>query len=107
MSMRWGVLATIPLTFWVTLALMPPELAQIDEKHVLWQASSYGAIEIARNLMRDSHPPLYYWLVHLWWEIGGFDRPYAYRVLSILLGLTALPLACQLGKQTAGPRIGM
>jgi hypothetical protein len=56
MSMRWGVLATIPLTFWVTLALMPPELAQIDEKHVLWQASSYGAIEIARNLMRDSHP---------------------------------------------------
>jgi hypothetical protein len=107
MSMRWGVLATIPLTFWVTLALMPPELAQIDEKHVLWQASSYGAIEIARNLMRDSHPPLYYWLVHLWWEIGGFDRPYAYRVLSILLGLTALPLAFQLGKQTAGPRIGM
>jgi hypothetical protein len=54
---------------------MPLELTQIDEKHVLWQASSYGAIEIARNLMRDSHPPLLYGLIHFWWEIGGPDRP--------------------------------
>lgn len=104
---RWLVLLGIGIAFWAAIALMPSGLAQIDEKHVLWQASSYGIPEIARNLMRDSHPPVYYWMVHLWWRIGGFDRPYGYRVFSILLGLPALPLAFQIGKQVAGARGGL
>ncbi len=106
-GIRAGALAATACAFWVALAMMPPELAQIDEKHVLWQASSYGIPEIARNLMRDSHPPVYYWMVHLWWEAGGFDRPYGYRVFSILLGLPALPLAFRIGKRVAGVRGGL
>mgnify|MGYP001773442341 CR=1 FL=1 len=104
---RWLVLVAMGIAFWVAIVMMPPELAQIDEKHVLWQASSYGVLEIARNLMRDSHPPVYYWIIHLWWKIGGFDRPYGYRVLSILLGLPALPLAFQIGRRVAGVRGGL
>ncbi|MCS6964234.1 MAG: hypothetical protein NZM16_09335, partial [Thermoflexus sp.] len=56
-----GLVATA-CAFGVALVLAPRGLALFDEKHVLWQVSSYGWLEVARNLMRDSHPPLYYWL---------------------------------------------
>ncbi len=104
---RAAVLIATTCTFGVALALMPWDLALYDEKHVLWQAGSYGWLEIARNLMRDSHPPLYYWLVKGWQELGGFDRPWAYRVFSLLLGLPALPLAFQVGRQWGGRRLGL
>ncbi|MCX7690854.1 glycosyltransferase family 39 protein [Thermoflexus sp.] len=102
----WGGVLVVFLSFWVALALAPVELAHVDEKHVLWQATSYNPLEIARNLMRDSHPPLYYWLIWLWWQIGGFDRPWAYRAFSVLLGLPALPLGFRLGTQIGGRRLG-
>ncbi len=101
-----ALLATL-MTFWVALALMPWDLALFDELHVLWQVSSYGWVEVARNLMRDSHPPLYYWLVKGWRELGGFDRPWAYRFFSIFLGLPALPMAFQVGRQWGGRRLGL
>lgn len=101
------VLLAIWLTFWVTLAVMPRDLTRFDEQHVLWQVSSYGWVEVARNLMRDSHPPLYYWLVKGWRELGGFDHPWAYRFFSICLGLPALPLAFQVGCQWGGRRLGL
>ncbi|MCS6964500.1 MAG: glycosyltransferase family 39 protein, partial [Thermoflexus sp.] len=91
----------------VALVLAPRGLALFDEKHVLWQVSSYGWLEVARNLMRDSHPPLYYWLAKGWWEIGGFHHPWTYRVFSVLLGLPAIPLAFQVGRLVGGARLGL
>ena len=107
LGVRLGVVLATAAAFWVALALMPRDLALFDEKHVLWQVSSYGWVEVARNLMRDSHPPLYYWLVKGWREIGGFDTPWAYRFLSVLLGLPTLPLAFQVGRQWGGHRLGL
>ncbi len=104
---REAVLLITGITFGVALSLAPIELAHVDEKHVLWQVGSYGFLDIGRNVMRDSHPPLYYWLAKAWWHIGGFDRPWAYRVLSVLLGLLALPLAFRVGAELAGARVGL
>lgn len=102
-----AVLLSVLVTFWVALALAPSELAHVDEKHVLWQVSSYGLLDIGRNVMRDSHPPLYYWLIKMWQYIGHFDRPWAYRAFSIFTGLLALPLAFRLGTMLGGLRGGL
>ena len=108
---RWRVRAAalvgVGLTFWAALVLMPPELALFDEQHVLGQVTSYGPLEVARNLMRDSHPPLYYWLVQGWWALSGLDRAWGYRVFSVLLGLPALALAFRLGWRVGGERGGL
>ncbi|WP_376792504.1 glycosyltransferase family 39 protein [Thermoflexus sp.] len=104
---RRAVLVVISLTFWAALSLAPLELAQVDEKHVLGQVSSYGFLDIGRNVMRDSHPPLYYWLAKAWWHIGHFDRPWAYRVLSVFIGLLALPFAFRVGLELTGARGGL
>uniref|UniRef100_UPI002ADDA325 glycosyltransferase family 39 protein n=1 Tax=Thermoflexus sp. TaxID=1969742 RepID=UPI002ADDA325 len=101
-----GLVATA-CAFGVALALAPQDLALLDEKHVLWQVGSYSWLEVARNLARDSHPPLYYWLAKGWWEIGGFHQPWAYRVFSVLLGLPAIPLAFQVGRLVGGARLGL
>jgi hypothetical protein len=85
------------LTAAAALALMPAELALYDENHVLWQIASYPPAGVIRNLMRDSHPPLYYLLAQGWLALGGFDHPWAFRVLSLFFGLPALPLAFQIG----------
>lgn len=86
---------------------MPAELALYDENHVLWQITSYPPAGVIRNLMRDSHPPLYYLLAQGWLALGGFDHPWAFRVLSFFLGLPALPLAFQIGRRLGGPRLGL
>ncbi|HXF69141.1 MAG TPA: glycosyltransferase family 39 protein [Thermoflexus sp.] len=104
---RAAVGLAVTLTFWAALAMMPWDLFLFDEKHVLVQTSQHGWLEIARALMRDSHPPLYYWLVKGWMEMGGFDQPWAFRVFSLMLGLPALPLAFQVGRQWGGDRLGL
>ncbi len=104
---RKVVLLVIGLTFWVALSLAPLELAHVDEKHVLWQISSYSFLEIGRNVIRESHAPLYYWLAKVWWHLGHFDRPWAYRMLSTLIGLLALPFAFRVGVELARTRGGV
>ncbi|GBD08384.1 hypothetical protein HRbin22_00623 [Candidatus Thermoflexus japonica] len=106
-GIRAGALVATACAFGAALALMPWDLALFDEQHVLWQVSSYSWVGVARNLMRDSHPPLYYWLVKGWRELGGFDSPWAYRFFSIVLGLPALPIAFQVGRQWGGRRLGL
>jgi hypothetical protein len=104
---RSAAVLLIGLTAAAALALMPAELALYDENHVLWQIASYPPAGVIRNLMRDSHPPLYYLLAQGWLPLGGFDHPWAFRVLSLFLGLPALPLAFQIGRRLGGLRLGL
>jgi hypothetical protein len=106
-GLRSAAVLLIGLTAAAALALMPAELALYDENHVLWQIASYPPAGVIRNLMRDSHPPLYYLLAQGWLALGGFDHPWAFRVLSLFLGLPALPLAFQIGRRLGGPRLGL
>jgi hypothetical protein len=104
---RSAAVLMIGLTAAAALALMPAELALYDENHVLWQIASYPPAGVIRNLMRDSHPPLYYLLAQGWLALGGFDHPWAFRVLSLFFGLPALPLAFQIGRRLGGLRLGL
>lgn len=51
---------------------------------------------------QDNHPPLYFWLSHLWLQIFPLDGEYvslwAMRSLSALLGVLSIPAIYYLGK---------
>ena len=54
--------------------------------------------QIAADTARDIHPPLYYWLLHLW--IGAFGTSeFALRSLSALLGVALIVAIAELGRR--------
>lgn len=61
--------------------------------------------EIAGALRQDGHPPLYYYLLHLWIRVVG-DTDLAVRSLSGLLAVLALPLAYLAGRRIGGRLLG-
>lgn len=45
----------------------------------------------------DTHPPLYYWLLHLWMGLGG-QTEFALRFPSVVFGVLAVAGVCRLGR---------
>lgn len=62
--------------------------------------------EIDDLLRHDGHPPLYYWLLHLWIDVFG-DGDAAVRALSGVLGLAAIVLVYLVARRLAGPTLGV
>jgi uncharacterized membrane protein len=60
--------------------------------------------ELREALLRDGHPPLYYWLLHGWMELFG-QGDLAVRSLSAVFGLATLPLVWLLGRRAGGPAV--
>jgi len=65
----------------------------------LWWDEGYSVYFATEPLARmvaltaqDIHPPLYYALLHLWIQLWGSAQPVVDRMLSVLLGVAALPL---------------
>lgn len=59
--------------------------------------------DIPEALRRDGHPPLYYWLLHLWGAAEASD--WWTRALSGVLGTLSIPLAFLAGRRV-GARLG-
>lgn len=57
---------------------------------------SFG--QIASNVIRDPHPPLYYLTLNGWFSLWGSD-PITGRWLSVVFGVIMLPIVWWLGKQ--------
>ena len=52
--------------------------------------------QVSEGLLRtDTHPPLYFWLMHYWMRVWG-DSIFAVRLFSVLLGLFSVFLAYRL-----------
>ena len=48
--------------------------------------------DVSRSLLEtDTHPPLYFWIMHGWMDIFG-DGALALRFFSLLMGLISIPL---------------
>lgn len=60
--------------------------------------ASRPLLDIPDALRHDGHPPLYYWLLHLWMQVVG-SGDWWVRALSGLFGLAALPLAYLAGRR--------
>jgi uncharacterized membrane protein len=57
-------------------------------------------------LFSDTHPPLYYCIMHYWMRAFG-DSAFALRMFSILLGVIAIILAYSLGKSLFDEKAGI
>jgi hypothetical protein len=69
--------------------------------------ASLGLSEILVITAADVHPPLYYLLLGLWQHVIGIDL-FAARYLSVLMSVTAIPLAFVAGKACSGSaRLGV
>jgi mannosyltransferase len=62
--------------------------------------------EIASRTALDIHPPLYYWLLHIWMRLFG-DSEIAVRALSVLCSLLLVAVIYRLGKCLFGPRAAL
>ncbi len=60
-------------------------------------------VSIARALRQtDVHPPLYFWMLHIWRAVAG-NSLFAARLLSVLLGVGSLTLVGQIARRTTIP----
>ncbi len=62
--------------------------------------------QIARDAGHDIHPPLYYWLLHVWVRVFGISEV-GLRSLSALSGVLLVALTYLLGEHLSGRRVGL
>ena len=74
---------------------------------------SYGyalkpALDIVRSIRDrgDPHSPMHYLMLHGWMKLAG-DSEVAMRVISLVPGILALPLAFQVGRRLVGRKMGL
>jgi mannosyltransferase len=61
--------------------------------------------DIPDALRLDGHPPLYYFMIHIWMEIAG-DSDFAVRSFSGIIAVASLPLVWVAGRRLAGLQAG-
>jgi len=63
-------------------------------------------VEIQGVIGKDTHPPLYYLLIHVSHQLFG-ETDFAYRYPSVLFGLLLVPLLFQFGRRLHGWQLGL
>ena len=76
-----------------------------DEGIGVW-AARLPMLEGIRWTATDSHPPLFYMLLRLWWLIAG-EGEFVLRFPSAIAGFLTILLTYHLGRQLAGDRVGI
>lgn len=72
------------LAFVLRLYRLPDANIWWDEGLAVW-AARQSPLEIARWTSADVHPPLYFWMLHIWRQFVG-DSEFAVRFLSVGIG---------------------
>ncbi|MCL4498908.1 MAG: glycosyltransferase family 39 protein [Chloroflexi bacterium] len=93
------------LAFGLRAYLLPDKAVWYDEAISAWTARLPLA-DIALYQARAVHPPLHYWLLHLWGGLAG-ESEYALRFLSLAFGVMTVPLLYQIGRRFLGPGVGL
>ncbi|MCL4534013.1 MAG: glycosyltransferase family 39 protein [Bacteroidetes bacterium] len=68
-------------------------------------AARQGLAAIAQERVLDGHPPLYYYLLHFWMLLSG-QTELTTRMLSVLIGMLAVPLAYSFAARRLGRLAG-
>jgi len=61
--------------------------------------------EVTARTASDIHPPLYYFLLHLWMLVSG-STEFALRFLSLIFGVLTVPLIYVVGRRLLGDAAG-
>ena len=89
---------------WIVLLALLLRLARLGFQPLWWDEgwSLYFATSDPAAMLRltavDIHPPLYYLLLHLWISLFG-PSPTSVRLLSVLIGVAAVPLIYLVGRR--------
>jgi len=103
-------MGTLVLLFILLLAF-GLRLYRLDAQAIWWDegrnidVASRHLAQIAGARELDIHPPLYFYVLHVWMGLAGRSE-FALRFLSVGFGLLLLPLVGKLGERLAGPRAG-
>lgn len=57
------------------------------------------------NIHADSHPPLFYLLLHFWMKLGSSE--FYLRLLPAIISILSIPLIFLVGKKLANERVGL
>jgi 4-amino-4-deoxy-L-arabinose transferase-like glycosyltransferase len=97
---------------WLLLAGLALRVFRLGDKNVWWDeglaswAARQSATAIAHWTATDVHPPLYFWLLHLWRPFSG-DSEFGLRLLSAFFGVLTIAATYLLGKQINGRTTGL
>jgi mannosyltransferase len=101
---RWAAAAvSVIVALGVALRVQSPSALWLDEA-ISVSISGLPLGEVEDALRHDGSPPLYAFLLWGWERVAG-DTPTAVRLLSVLFGVAALPVAAWAGARLAG-RVG-
>jgi len=78
----------------------------LDETFSVWMANHNVADMLQWIVKIDQHPPLYYLLLHYWIAHYG-DTPHYVRLLSVLFGVSTIPIIYLIGKRMSGVVMGL
>lgn len=68
--------------------------------------ASRAFAQIARDAANDIHPPLYYWLLHVWTALFGASET-ALRAFSAMCGVLVVAVTFEIGRRTFGLWTGL
>ncbi len=121
---RWLAIVIILAGFALRLHGLSSQAIWWDEARNIVVASR-PLREIPASGELDIHPPLYFFLLHLWMRLGGWhspctaitldesgmpdDQPFAFflRFLSLFFGVLSLPLCYRLGVELGGQALAL
>ena len=101
-----------PIVIWIVLLALLLRLARLSFQPLWWDEgwSLYFATSDPGAMLQltavDIHPPFYYLLLHLWIRLFGSSL-IAVRLLSVLIGVAAVPLIYLAGRRLFGHKAGL
>ena len=101
----WLVIFITLVGGWLRVLNPGGEGLWLDETFSLWVANHSVADMLQWIVKIDSHPPLYYLLLHYWIALNG-NTPYYARLLSALFGAATIPVIYLIGKRMSGAVMG-
>jgi len=80
---------------------------------LMWGDEGFSVFSASRDLLTitldtttiDPHPPLYYYLLHIYFALAGYSE-LALRFFSIFFGTLTIPLVFVIGRRMFGARVG-
>jgi len=106
------LLALLLLGYWLRVHALDAFSFWTDEG-LSPERSGYPITQILRNeiviqgvVTKDTHPPLYYLILHVTRQLFGLSD-FAFRYPSVLFGVLLIPLIYRLGRRMAGLTLGL
>jgi mannosyltransferase len=105
---KYGValLAIVLIGLFLRVYQLGTQSTWYDEAWSVWlsRMSVPQIVDIAARF--DSHPPLYYFILHYWISLFG-TSDFAVRLLSAVFGVLAIPMIYVVGRQLFNKEVGL